>query len=103
MTESLREALSEAEVEEPGVDGVSGRAWARGYMRGTKLAPEGWSRIFQDDRVASAQAATARHSERAPYERAGPKVGRNDPCPCGSGKKYKRCCGAGGAEDPVVH
>jgi len=23
-----------------------------------------------------------------------PKPGRNDPCPCGSGKKYKRCCGA---------
>lgn len=23
-----------------------------------------------------------------------PKVGRNDPCPCGSGKKYKHCCGA---------
>jgi uncharacterized protein YecA (UPF0149 family) len=22
-----------------------------------------------------------------------PKVGRNAPCPCGSGKKYKRCCG----------
>ena len=29
------------------------------------------------------------------------KVGRNDPCPCGSGKKYKKCCGAGqeGSED----
>ncbi len=26
-----------------------------------------------------------------PY-RAGPKIGRNDPCPCGSGKKYKNCC-----------
>jgi SEC-C motif-containing protein len=26
--------------------------------------------------------------------RAGPKIGRNDPCPCGSGKKYKHCCGA---------
>ena len=26
--------------------------------------------------------------------RATPKVGRNDPCPCGSGKKYKKCCGA---------
>jgi len=26
--------------------------------------------------------------------RAGAKVGRNDPCPCGSGKKYKKCCGA---------
>jgi len=24
-----------------------------------------------------------------------PKVGRNDPCPCGSGKKYKHCCGRG--------
>jgi len=24
----------------------------------------------------------------------GPQVGRNDPCPCGSGKKYKKCCGA---------
>jgi len=23
----------------------------------------------------------------------GPRVGRNDPCPCGSGKKYKKCCG----------
>ncbi len=31
--------------------------------------------------------------ERAKPVRAGPKVGRNDPCPCGSGKKYKQCCG----------
>jgi len=28
-----------------------------------------------------------------PYRKAGPKIGRNDPCPCGSGKKYKKCCG----------
>jgi preprotein translocase subunit SecA len=28
--------------------------------------------------------------------RSGPKVGRNDPCPCGSGKKYKQCCGKNG-------
>jgi len=28
-----------------------------------------------------------------PVVRAAPKVGRNDPCPCGSGKKYKKCCG----------
>ena len=27
------------------------------------------------------------------YVREGPKIGRNDPCPCGSGKKYKKCCG----------
>ena len=25
----------------------------------------------------------------------GPRIGRNAPCPCGSGKKYKKCCGAG--------
>ncbi len=29
-----------------------------------------------------------------PYKRTNPKVGRNDPCPCGSGRKYKKCCGA---------
>ncbi len=29
----------------------------------------------------------------APYKRAVPKVGRNDPCPCGSKKKFKKCCG----------
>ena len=28
-------------------------------------------------------------------KKAAEKVGRNDPCPCGSGKKYKKCCGAG--------
>lgn len=28
-----------------------------------------------------------------PVRREGAKVGRNDPCPCGSGLKYKKCCG----------
>ncbi|GAC1538925.1 MAG: preprotein translocase subunit SecA [Myxococcales bacterium] len=41
----------------------------------------------------------------APAQRAGPRVGRNDPCPCGSGKKYKKCHlpleeGGAGALDP---
>jgi uncharacterized protein len=31
--------------------------------------------------------------------RAGDKIGRNDPCPCGSGKKFKKCCGDG----PTLH
>jgi len=30
----------------------------------------------------------------APYDAASKKVGRNDPCPCGSGQKFKKCCGA---------
>jgi preprotein translocase subunit SecA len=32
-------------------------------------------------------------AENATVRRTAPKVGRNDPCPCGSGKKYKQCCG----------
>ena len=31
--------------------------------------------------------------KKQPVRIASKKVGRNDPCPCGSGKKYKRCCG----------
>jgi len=41
------------------------------------------------DIVSEAAAAV----EKARPVRAGPKVGRNDPCPCNSGKKYKHCCG----------
>ncbi len=40
-----------------------------------------------------------RISEQVP---AAPKVGRNDPCPCGSGRKYKRCCLGKGAVPPVA-
>jgi len=36
--------------------------------------------------------ATSQMQKAAPI-RTGPKVGRNDPCPCGSGKKFKQCCG----------
>jgi len=36
----------------------------------------------------------------ATFVRPEPKVGRNDACPCGSGKKFKKCCGAG---DRSVH
>jgi preprotein translocase subunit SecA len=43
------------------------------------------------DAVAKAQAQA-----KAKPVRTGPKVGRNDPCPCGSGRKYKVCCGKNG-------
>ena len=36
----------------------------------------------------------ARAPKAAPVTREAPKVGRNDPCTCGSGKKFKKCCGA---------
>jgi uncharacterized protein len=37
-------------------------------------------------------------SGQSPYRRTVPKIGRNDPCACGSGKKYKQCCGK-----PTLH
>jgi preprotein translocase subunit SecA len=39
-----------------------------------------------------AQASTG-VSKKKQLKVAGKKIGRNDPCPCGSGKKYKKCCG----------
>lgn len=44
----------------------------------------------------SAQPAVA---ARVPVRREAPKVGRNDPCPCGSGQKHKKCCG----QAPTLH
>jgi preprotein translocase subunit SecA len=35
------------------------------------------------------------HESQAPYRREVPKLGRNDPCYCGSGQKYKKCHGSG--------
>ena len=47
-----------------------------------------------EDEAEQAQAMAAEgHGVLAPSTREGPKVGRNDPCPCGSGKKYKQCHG----------
>ncbi len=41
--------------------------------------------------------AGAAQAEAPKPVRTGAKVGRNDPCPCGSGKKYKKCCGKSAA------
>tara|TARA_R110002020_G_scaffold112746_42_gene259487 strand:+ start:4424 stop:7165 length:2742 start_codon:yes stop_codon:yes gene_type:complete len=47
-----------------------------------------------EDEAEQAQAMAAEgHGVLAPSTREGPKVGRNDPCPCGSGKKFKQCHG----------
>jgi preprotein translocase subunit SecA len=54
----------------------------------TQQAPGG-ATPKASDVVSEAAEAVEKHKPL----RAGPKVGRNDPCPCGSGKKYKQCCG----------
>jgi hypothetical protein len=62
----------------------------------------GWWACFRDDRPsgvkdaaqASAKANLKPASSSAQIKSTNPKTGRNEPCPCGSGKKYKKCCGA---------
>ena len=46
---------------------------------------------------AGAAGAPARAAKAETFVRSGRKVGRNEPCPCGSGKKYKHCCGRASA------
>lgn len=48
-----------------------------------------WDRIFDAEK----KKELYREAKKMNTIVKGPKVGRNDPCPCGSGKKYKFCCG----------
>ena len=84
-------------------------ARGKGFVRDVE-AEMGWWASFSDEPAAPTEpdpwltlAGRAQGSRPWPPEalppietvvRASPKVGRNDPCPCGSGKKYKKCCGA---------
>jgi uncharacterized protein len=143
-----RESIHLPYAVEPGTDGILGRAWARGFMRGTRLAPTGWDELWQEENeghvmmipivagevdsawpkepltkeksdeslqwvIAGAARAYRYFAELRrefaeeftdefddgdhfpeTYVRPEPKIGRNEPCPCGSGKKFKKCCGA---------
>jgi len=60
-------------------------------------APVAEQEYRHKDETANVQYSGPVESEdpkKEPKRREAPKVGRNDPCPCGSGKKYKKCCGA---------
>ena len=140
-----RESVHLPYLVEPGIDGILGRAWARGFLLGTRLAPFGWDELWnsetegqllsiplvagemdpewpkepltqeQSDELLKWMCAGAARAYKSfaqlrretaesnldeedyypeTYVRPEPKIGRNAPCPCGSGKKYKKCCGA---------
>src|SRR5437773_1957511 len=61
-----------------------------GTTAGTNNQPQAGRGPPQGSDIVSEAAAAV---EQARPIRSGPKVGRNDPCPCKSGKKYKHCCG----------
>ena len=50
-------------------------------------------RYQKSESEASVESQADANVKAAPFVRAEQKVGRNEPCPCGSGKKYKQCCG----------
>ncbi len=54
----------------------------------TSAAQEALNSVDNGQRIANADSDVDRT-----IRNEGPKIGRNDPCPCGSGKKYKNCCG----------
>ncbi|MBO4534359.1 MAG: SEC-C domain-containing protein, partial [Clostridia bacterium] len=80
MTESIQETLVNEMLRFQGEPAL--RSAASPVRTRTKLA------AYPDHMVTN---------ERGTVVRKEGKVGRNDPCPCGSGKKYKNCCGAPGA------
>ncbi|MDR2489263.1 MAG: preprotein translocase subunit SecA [Desulfovibrio sp.] len=49
----------------------------------------------QPSRLAYSGSRQTEADKKTPERRESPKIGRNDECPCGSGKKYKKCCGQG--------
>ncbi|MCR5374137.1 MAG: SEC-C domain-containing protein [Lachnospiraceae bacterium] len=48
-----------------------------------------WEKIFTEEE----RKALYKEQKESTTIRVGKKIGRNDPCPCGSGRKYKQCCG----------
>jgi hypothetical protein len=99
--EGLGPFFSEAEVHSALERQADDPEWLR--------LPDPYS-FYDDDRIMARQIRWAEEAEAAergadrdeelddweppgiPFVREAPKVGRNDPCPCGSGRKYKKCC-----------
>jgi hypothetical protein len=107
------EKAYELELVDPqfvGLDGVrrdlaNGKDWAmekltrdshRKLIDDTVKEMAGWATFDKEEqRKEKARMAMNQRREDSPagFKRMAPKIGRNDPCPCASGKKYKKCCG----------
>jgi len=85
ITDEVTDLLFRVQVEERGEREIGG-IWQVAEMRHDE---------FRAGEAAFKEEELAAGAERKPVEpiKVGAKVGRNAPCPCGSGKKYKHCCG----------
>jgi len=64
----------------------------------TRIKESGYEDVFKSAGVTKEDLrqviVNIKEGKSTPFVKAEPSVGRNDPCPCGSSKKYKRCCGS---------
>jgi SEC-C motif-containing protein len=64
------------------------------HYRSEEKNQEHWEKSFFEKENGEWRFMDAQGVQLGTYRRPEPKVGRNDPCPCGSGKKLKKCCNA---------
>ncbi len=102
MTDEEKKAAAEKAVAEAEARLRAARAQRPELKQATPGRPNDYSKYtatkegLPGENAQRAAAAGAGGGSRRPEPaKAAPKVGRNDPCPCGSGKKYKNCCGKG--------
>ena len=70
---------------------VTARMQKDGVDLKDKPAVQAWLKTHQSELESGS--VSAQPEPPKPFVRSGPELGRNDPCKCGSGKKYKKCCG----------
>ena len=72
---------------------VAARMQAEGVNVKDSAAVKTWIEAHQKEIEAGEISAPAAPSDQKPFVKAEPDMGRNEPCKCGSGKKFKKCCG----------
>jgi len=92
MWEGVRERITESvfRMEEMGDDAALSALWA-GARATHEVALSALQARQAQEQQAAVQTNTGSEKRIEPIRNVGRKVGRNDPCPCGSGKKYKNC------------
>jgi preprotein translocase subunit SecA len=92
MWEGVRDRVTEAvfRIEEMGDEEAQAALWA-GARESHQAAISALQARQAQETDAQMQTSTGEKKKAEPIRNVGQKVGRNDPCPCGSGKKYKNC------------
>lgn len=88
---SLKEVETDARLDS---GQLRSKVWHEHYVRST-TEEMGWWYCFTPESAVETEWDNYDDDYPEPFRRETPKIGRNDPCPCGSGKKYKKCCGTG--------